>query len=70
MKTFYLCFECEGISIEAQIEGVLEMLLQHGLLVKSLIVCNEDGTKHQFTTPVNYTFISKAIGLLIMNRPV
>ncbi len=35
MKTFYLCFECEGISIEAQIEGVLEMLLQHGLLVKS-----------------------------------
>ncbi len=35
MKTFFLCFECERILIEAQIEGVLEMLLQHGLLVKS-----------------------------------
>jgi hypothetical protein len=36
VKTFYLCFECERILIEAhQIVGVLEMLLQHGLLVKS-----------------------------------
>ncbi len=35
MKTFYLGFECERMLIEAQIEGVLEKLLQHGLFVKS-----------------------------------